>query len=147
MIPALISLLSPIVGKIIDKIPNNEEREKAKLLVELELAKIDQSLLQSLIEVDKSQAAINQEEAKSNKLFVSGWRPYVGWVCGAGVSWAFVMKPIMDWAIAFAARFHPELVGFETPVLNTGELMSMLLGLLGLGGLRTFEKYKGVAKK
>lgn len=140
MIP-LLGLLTPIVGKILDKIPDAGEREKARLEFELKIQENETKILEMFNKIDEKQADINVEEAKSSKLFVSGWRPWVGWVSGAGVTWAFVIKPIADWILAVS---HSTVV---TPDLNTGELMSLLLGLLGMGALRSFEKTKGVASK
>lgn len=141
MFPALIPLLTPIVSKILDKIPDAGEREKARLEFELKIAENETRILEMFSRIDEKQADTNIEEAKSSKLFVSGWRPWVGWVSGAGVTWAFVLKPIADWILAVSGH------ATATPELNTGELMSLLLGLLGMGALRSFEKTKGVANK
>lgn len=146
MIPIIASLI-PILGSVLDKvIPNAAEREKAKLEIQLKLAENETELVKLFAANDQGQIEINKEEAKSNSLFVSGWRPFVGWTCAVGTAWAFVVKPVADWAIALASRFYPQLIGFTTPVLNTGELMSLLLGLLGMGAMRTYEKFKGVAR-
>jgi hypothetical protein len=141
MLPIIASLI-PIIGSVLDKIiPNAAEREKAKLEIELKLAENETELLKLFSEIDKSQIEVNQEEAKSTSLFVSGWRPFIGWVSGIGVAWAFVFKPLADWILAASGST------IITPTLNTGELMSLLLGLLGMGALRSFEKVKGVASK
>lgn len=140
MIPVLASLL-PILGKVLDKIiPNTAEREKAKAELALKLAENETELLKLFTQIDTGQIEINKEEAKSSSLFVAGWRPFVGWTCGFGCAWAFVLKPLADWALAAA---HSTVT---TPILNTGELMSLLLGLLGMGAIRSFEKVKGVAR-
>lgn len=141
MVPLIASLL-PIIGSVLDKvIPNTAEREKAKLELQLKLAENETELLKLFTQIDTGQIEINKEEAKSSSLFVSGWRPCVGWVSAFGCAWAFVLKPVADWALAAA---HSTVT---TPVLNTGELMSLLLGLLGMGAIRSFEKVKGVAAK
>lgn len=140
MLPIIATLL-PMLTSVIDKIiPNVAEREKAKAELALKLAEQETELLKLFTQIDQGQIDINKEEAKSSSLFVAGWRPYVGWVCGFGCSWAFVLKPIADWALAVA---HSTVT---TPVLNTAELMSLLLGLLGMGAIRSFEKVKGVAR-
>lgn len=147
MIPIIASLL-PILGSVIDKvIPNTAEREKAKAEIQLRLAENELEFAKLLSANDQGQIEINKEEAKSNSLFVSGWRPFVGWTCAVGVAWAFVAKPFLDWFVSLLSRFYPALVGFTSPVLNTGELMSLLLGLLGMGGFRMMEKKWGVANK
>lgn len=147
MIPIIASLL-PILGSVIDKIiPNVAEREKVKLELQVRLAEQELEFAKLLSANDQGQIEINKQEAQSNSLFVSGWRPFVGWTCAVGVSWAFVFKPVLDWTVALLSRFFPQLVGFTTPVLNTGELLSLLLGLLGMGGFRMMEKKWGVANK
>ena len=147
MIPIIASLL-PILGTVIEKvIPNKAEQERAKSEIALKLAEQELEFAKLLSANDQGQIEINKEEAKSNSLFVSGWRPFVGWVCSLGVAWAFLLKPIADWSIALLSRFYPTLVGFTTPVTETGELLSLLLGLLGMGGFRMMEKKWGVAGK
>lgn len=146
MIPLIASLL-PTLASVIDKvIPNVAERERAKAELALKLAENETEILKLFAAQDQGQIEINKEEAKSSSLFVSGWRPFVGWVCAVGMAWAFVVKPWADWTIALFSRFYPQLVGFVTPTTNTGELMSLLLGLLGMGTLRTYEKFKGVSR-
>lgn len=141
MIPLIASLL-PLLGSVLDKvIPNTAERERAKFELQLKLAENETKLLELFTELDKGQIEINKEEAKSSSLFVSGWRPAVGWICAFGCGWAFVLKPFADWLLA---AFHSTVV---TPVFNTGELTSLLLGMLGMGAIRSFEKVKGVASK
>lgn len=140
MIPIL-GFLAPILDKVLDKIPNVQEREKAKLEFQLQLAENETKLIELFTQADNKQIDVNIEEAKNNSLFVSGWRPWIGWVSGAGVTWAFVLKPIADWILAVSGSL------VKTPTLETGELMSLLLGLLGMGALRSYEKIKGVASK
>jgi Holin of 3TMs, for gene-transfer release len=84
------------------------------------------------------QAAVNQVEAASQKLFVAGWRPFIGWVCGSGLAVQFIVGPVVTWAAALAK--HPVVF----PTLDMGTLMTLLLGMLGLGTMRTFEKVNGV---
>lgn len=140
MLPLIASLI-PTLASVIDKvIPNVAERERAKAELALKLAENETELVKLFAAQDQGQIEINKEEAKSNSLFVSGWRPAVGWVCTFGCAWAFIIKPVLDWGIAVAGRT------VTLPVFQTGELMSLLLGLLGMGTLRTYEKFKGVAR-
>lgn len=140
-LPAILTLLSPIIGKIIEKIPNTEARERARLQAEIELQKAENALLTTLAELDKSQAAVNAEEAKHNNLFVAGWRPFIGWVGGVGFAWLVLLQPIL--IFMFTAAGHPLK---ELPAVDSNVIMGVVSGMLGLGGLRTFEKFKGVAR-
>ena len=90
---------------------------------------------------DKMQAAVNAVEARHRSLFVAGWRPFIGWVCGVALAYQFLILPLISWIVTIAmdAPIYP-------PVVETGALYSVLLGMLGLGGLRTYEKAAGVTK-
>src|SRR5210317_988422 len=85
---------------------------------------------QKLIEL---QSEINKVEAQHRTVFVAGWRPFIGWVCGVALAYNFVVRDLFIWAI------KPEEV---PPALQMEHLMTVLLGMLGLGGLRTYEKIK-----
>lgn len=87
------------------------------------------------------QLDINKVEAANPSLFVSGWRPFVGWVCGIGLAMQFLLSPMLVWGAALIG--HTLLL----PALDLGVLITMLGGMLGLGGLRTLEKVKEVARK
>lgn len=131
--------LTKIFGDVLNRIlPPEKMSEKDRAAIEgqlmLELSKMD---FQQLF----GQLNINLEEAKSGNLFVSGWRPFVGWICGSALAYNFVLQPFLAFAIgAFQAKLPP------LPVLDFGSLSAVLLGMLGLGGMRTFEKIKGVSK-
>jgi hypothetical protein len=105
------------------------EQKMAELVVSGELQKI------------AGQLAINQEEAKSDSMFVAGWRPFVGWVCGAALAYVAILEPVVRF-VALAAGYAGKF-----PVIDTTITMQVLFGMLGLGGLRTAEKIKGVARK
>jgi hypothetical protein len=79
------------------------------------------------------QTKINEVEAKHRTVFVAGWRPFIGWVCGTALAYNFVIRDLLIWAV------NPVEV---PPALQMEHLMTVLLGMLGLGGLRTFEKIK-----
>lgn len=136
MNPILNIVLGPlmdIAGKILDRvIPDKAAAEKAKLEMALALQQQDFSLALEQIKV-------NQEEAKSASVFVAGWRPAIGWVCAAGLAWNFLGYPV---AVYFADIFIPEY----SPVgLASGDLLTLALGMLGMAGLRSWEKVKGVS--
>ena len=130
-------------GKLLDHFfPDPSKRAEAQL----ELLKLQQSgdLAKLTAETSLAQAQIqvNQAEAASPSTFVSGWRPFVGWVCGSGLAYVAIIEPV--------ARFLADVVFGYTgrfPVIDTTLTMQVLLGMLGLAGMRSFEKGKGVAAK
>ena len=128
------SMIGPIIGPLIDRIPDPNERARAKEAVEAQMLSAMTSLVQG-------QLQINQKEAEHGSIFVAGWRPGIGWICGLALGWNFIVQPIASWA-AFLSGV--DLAGM--PTLETGELTTILLGMLGLGGLRTYEKRLGVAR-
>lgn len=135
-----ISLALDLGGKLIDRIwPDPTEAAKAKL----ELVKMQQSgeLAQLAANTDlaKAQTATNTAEAASSSIFVSGWRPFIGWTCGSGLGFQFVVAPVATWVSSLAG--YP--VTF--PALNAELLVTLLFGMLGLGAYRTVEKIKGVS--
>lgn len=138
MITALLGILSPIVDKVFSFIPNPIEREKAKLEYEAQIRAQEAALMQAFMEADKGQVEVNKVEAASPNMFVAGWRPFVGWVCASGFAWAFVVKPFLDWTLAAC---HSSVV---TPTLDTAQLSQLLMGMLGMGAIRSYEKLRGV---
>lgn len=128
-------------SKLIDRIwPDPVQRDAAKL----ELFKAQQAgefkEMDQAFEIAKAQIGVNQAEAGNGSLFVSGWRPFIGWVCGAALTYQYVMRPLVMWGILSAGYTVPEMPGLDD------NLWQLLLGMLGLGGLRTFEKVKGISK-
>jgi hypothetical protein len=86
-----------------------------------------------------AQLEVNAREAASPHLFVAGWRPFVGWCCGLGFLWATIGHPVVAWLAVTKGWPAP-------PAIDTEVLLYVLGGMLGLGGLRSFEKTKGVTK-
>jgi hypothetical protein len=116
--------------KIIDKIiPDTEVKERAKQQFELEL-------LKTLQNYDNNQSEVNKAEAQHQNIFVAGWRPFIGWICGFAFAWQYVLYPILTWALSIN---HPEL---KLPIINTENIFELTLAMLGLGGLKTYEKVK-----
>lgn len=130
------NLLIPVIGQLLDKVlPDTDAANKAKaeLLTMQAKGEIDALL---------AQLEVNKEEAKSASVFVSGWRPFVGWCCGFGLGYVAIFEPF--------ARFIATVVFHYTgafPVIDTTITMQILFGMLGLAGARAFEKSKGVAAK
>ena len=127
------------IGSVIEGVGKVAEHfvttDKERMALELESRKIDQ-------QNDMAQIDVNKMEAQSASLFVSGWRPFVGWVCGFALFYVAILDPI--------ARFVAEVIysySGKFPEIDTTITMQVLFGLLGLGGMRTYEKAKGVAAK
>ena len=123
-------------GKILDRIfPDPQTRDAAKL----EMFKAQQAgafkELDQEFELAKAQIAVNAVEAQSASVFTSGWRPFIGWICGSGLAYQFLIYPIL-------VAFQPKIVQ-----LDMGTLLTLLMGMLGLGAMRTAEKFKGVDTK
>jgi len=134
---AVISAVVPLIDKLI---PDPEAAAKAKLqAMELaqkgELAELDANLQLAL-----GQLGVNREEASDPSLFKSGWRPAVGWLCVAGFAYMSVVRPLLPWVATVAGFNAPPL-----PAVDTTEIMAILFGMLGLGGMRSFERVKGKA--
>ena len=125
-IPAIIDVAKQIFNRVI---PDKAAAEKAAQ----EFATVAQS---QEFQVQLAQIAVNAEEAKSTNWFVAGWRPFVGWTCGSALAYVALLEPL----IRFVA-----VVGFgyagKFPVIDTSITLQVLLGMLGLGGMRTFEKH------
>lgn len=127
-------LIGPTVNKILDLIPNVNERAKAKEKFEFEL-------MTAVNAASEAQTKINLAEAAHRSVFVAGWRPSIGWTCSLALFYSFVAHPILSWYVAI---YHPEIASL--PKLEIGELMTLVLGMLGLGGMRSYEKNKGVTR-
>jgi hypothetical protein len=130
----------PTIAKVIDKlIPDPQARAQAQL----DLLKLQQAgefkELDADLALKLEQIKVNAIEAQSPDFFRGGWRPFVGWVCGTGLAVQFLVAPVASWAAALLGH----AVAF--PSLDMGTLLTLLGGLLGLGTMRTAEKFKGVS--
>lgn len=127
-------------GKIIDKIwPDKVEAEKAKLKL-FELTQAGEfKELEAELEKARLQVGVNTAEANSGSNFRGGWRPFIGWVCGMGLLYAVLLQPIIT---GLVQALVPGKVTFIMPVVDVAALMTLLFGMLGLGGYRTYEKVK-----
>jgi hypothetical protein len=98
--------------------------------------------LAAAVMVVQGQLDINREEAKNPSVFVSGWRPFIGWVCGSACAWNWIGLPMVKAGVVMAG-YH----ALPISPADLSEMMPILMGMLGLGAYRTFEKVKGVAAK
>lgn len=125
----ILELGKDLIGRFF---PNEEERRKAE--AEFLKAAMDGELKQVIAQLE-----INAREASHPSVFVAGWRPFFGWAGGAGFVYATILQPLLAWLAAVKGWPSP-------PGLNLDLLWVVVTGMLGIGGLRTFEKAKGVAK-
>ena len=128
------SLIQP-VGDILDKvIPDQDLKRK----LSHEIATMSEKHAQQLA---LAQIKVNAAEAASGSLFKGGWRPFVGWVCGVAFCYHFILQPVIIFIVALTGANIPDLPSFDM-----GTLLTVLGGMLGIGGLRTYEKQKGLTK-
>ncbi len=133
-LPALVTAFLPFLDKILGMIPDPQARAEAKQKLTLELVRIE-------AEERMSQVELNKIEATHANIFVAGWRPFIGWVGGVSLGWTFLLHPIVTWVAAISG--YDGLI----PTLDTSELMTLVLAMLGIGGMRSFDKFQGTDTK
>jgi hypothetical protein len=131
LLPAVLPLVKDVIGSFLPEDP--KKRAEAE-------RKIEAQLTEHLAKIDLAQLDINKVEAASRSTFVAGWRPFIGWSCGVALAWNYIAHPILVFTLAQTGHL------VELPALDMSQMMPVLMGMLGLGGLRTFEKYKSVSK-
>jgi len=127
----LVDSVVGVTGKILDKFVEDKDLK----------TKLDAELRSQLINLDALQAQTNIEQAKHPSIFVSGSRPAIMWICAFALGWQYILAPASAWALAI---WYPVI---ELPTLQTEELTGLIMALLGLGGMRSLEKTKGVARE
>jgi hypothetical protein len=125
------NLIGPVTG-LLDKFI--EDKDQRAVLAH-EIATMSEKHAQELA---KGQLEVNKAEAASGSIFKGGWRPFIGWVCGAAFAYHFILQPMIVFGVAVAGVTIPDL-----PEFDMATLMPVLMGMLGLGGLRTVEKLQG----
>jgi hypothetical protein len=139
-IPAIVTALLPALGTLIDRlIPDRAAAERAK-------AEMEQQLVTAANQAALAQVEVNKIEAAHPSIFVAGWRPAIGWVCAASMGLYYIPMAVMGtglwvWACIEAGALVPR------PELGTGEIIGLVISLLGMGSLRTTEKLNGVARQ
>ena len=136
-LPAALLAAGPIASGLfglIDKLFTSEDERMAAKLKVLELEKSG----------ELAQIAVNAQEARHDSIFVAGWRPFIGWVCGLAFTWAFLLYPVLSFfVVAFGIPVDLTLV----PELDLAAMMPVLMGMLGLGAMRSWEKREGVSRE
>jgi len=128
------ALIGPVTGLLDKFIPDADQ--KAKLAHEI--ATMSERHAQEAL---LAQLEINKAEAASGSIFKGGWRPAVGWTCAIAFLYHFILKDLIIFGCAIAGVVLPDL-----PEFDMGTLLTVLGGMLGIGGLRTYEKQKGLTK-
>lgn len=120
--------MSDLASTVVKTIwPDKSEAEKQQLVAAVTLV--------------QGQLAINSEEAKNPSIFVSGWRPFIGWVCGSACAWNWIGLPIAKAGLLLAG------ISLTISPADLSEMLPVLMGMLGLGALRTYEKVREVAAR
>lgn len=131
LLTALIDPVSDLLGKFIE-----DKDQKNRLAHE-----IATMADKTANEIALAQLDVNKVEAAHSSIFVSGWRPAVGWVCVTGLGWNFIMIPMINLVLDLKG------LAIDMPLIDVSTMMPILVGMLGLGAYRTAEKIKGVANK
>ena len=124
-IMALLAGAGGLIGDVLDKLDGDKKRQAELLLKQIEVEAAN----------EQSQMQVNQAEAQHASVWVSGWRPAFGWICAAGCAYNYLIQPVLT-----------GIMESKFPVIDVESLMVLVGGLLGLGGYRSFEKMKGVAR-
>lgn len=129
-------LIKPVTDLVSEVVVDKDKARELNVRLQELADKADERYHEAMM----GQIEVNKVEAAHSSIFVAGWRPAVGWTGAAGLAYASILRPIADW-IARIAGYTGEL-----PQLDTTMLMTVLMGILGIGGFRTIEKVKGVAR-
>lgn len=118
-------LIEP-VSHIVDKFVSDKDL-KIKLSHEIE---------KEIISLNRAQLEVNKVEAKHNNIFVAGWRPFIGWICGLSIAYHFILEPIIQYILII------NNINFDTPEFDFSQLSTIVMAMLGMSTLRTYEKTK-----
>lgn len=125
---SVLTALSPILDRVLGAIlPDQAKRQEVIL-----------TILGQLQASDVAQMEVNKAEAQHDSVFVAGWRPAIGWICAAALAYSYVLVPFIGFGLTLAGKPIPKL-----PVLDNN-LWELMFGMLGMGALRSFEKFKGL---
>ena len=126
-----------VIEKLIDPVSTILD----KFVVDKDLKqKLEHELKTELHKANMAQIEVNKIEAGHRSIFVAGWRPFLGWCLSFAMAYHFILQPIAIFSISVAG------LSYDLPQFDMSSLMTVLLGMLGLGGMRTYEKSKGLTK-
>lgn len=131
---SFLPIIGPAVQKVLDLIPDPNARAKAE-------AEYQRELLAIAAKSEADQRDINRTEAQHASIFVAGWRPFIGWICGGALAFQYILRPFIVWGVDIWAP------GTPVPPSLDAMMWELMFGMLGMGGLRSAEKLKGVARK
>jgi len=123
--------ITGVAGKVLDKFVQDKDLK----------AKLDHELNMAFHEANLAQVEVNKVEAASQNMFVAGWRPFVGWTCGVALLYHFLLLPLLHFILRATGN------EVELPEFDFSHLSTILMGMLGLGSLRTYEKLRGVSRE
>lgn len=130
MLNVIIPTIAPIIRDVLSSIFPSKEKASAA----------EKKILDALYQFDAQQVSVNKIEAAHPSLFVAGWRPAIGWICALSIAWVFILHPLLSWLHATG------ISSIQPPQLHTDYLIELVMAMLGLSGLRSFEKLKGIAR-
>lgn len=126
-----------MIDKLIEPVSNILD----KFIADKDLKiKLQHELNQELHKANMAQIEVNKTEAQHRNVFVAGWRPFTGWICASALAYHFILEPIIVFFLA------TQSITLQLPQFDMGSLLTVLMGMLGLGGLRTYEKKQGLTK-
>jgi hypothetical protein len=132
------SLIGSLIGPATSLLDKFIEDKDQKMALAHEISTMAERHAQELA---KGQLEVNKVEAASKSMFVAGWRPFIGWVCGIGFLANFILIPMANFGLALAE------VAITIPMIDTTQMMPVLMGMLGLGAMRTVEKVQKVSRE
>tara|TARA_A100001201_G_scaffold143510_1_gene145481 strand:+ start:1260 stop:1640 length:381 start_codon:yes stop_codon:yes gene_type:complete len=124
-----------MIDKLIEPVSNILDKFIADKDLKL---KLQHELNQELHKANMAQIEVNKTEAQHRNVFVAGWRPFTGWICASALAYHFILEPIIVFFLA------TQSITLQLPQFDMGSLLTVLMGMLGLGGLRTYEKKQGL---
>lgn len=144
VLPGVLPTVTETAKILVDRlVPDPTAREQAQREIELAISQREIAITEALSKQSEAQSAINLAEAQGNDRFSSRWRPAAAWVCVGGLAYQFLLAPMLTW---FGAVLSVALdIAFPAPPqLQVSDFMPLLIGMLGLGAMRTYERTTGV---